>query len=189
MSAIPPLDFPERTATVNEQASTFGEHISYTTKRHSTRVRVAPVQGANANGERNVKGRLSPGENEVLNGGATKLESAGSDFRAGTRYGLRNGLGGTVNGKDMPIADAANNCTGRDARPATNLEDAHAGAKWQRIDDSCEATGDLVRLHRRFTHPVDHPSPLLGGRRRRPASSSARCAACRIPTRTSRCPD
>jgi hypothetical protein len=120
----------ERIATVNEQPSAFDQRLSYSAKRDSTCIRVASVQRANTNCECEIKGRLSPAENEILNGNAAKLQATGGELRAGASHGLRNCLGGTIDGNHTPFADPVKGCTSRGAGPATNFENAHIGAKW-----------------------------------------------------------
>lgn len=97
------------------------------------------VQGANPDGEREVKGSLALAKNKIFDRHAAVLQLACCEFGCRACNGLRNGLGGTVDGQNVALTDALEHSTCSDARTAANFQNTHARAKRQRCNEFSEA--------------------------------------------------
>ena len=78
-------------------------------------------------------------EDEILYRHATELQLARCELGCGAGNGLRNRLGGTVDGENAAFADALEHRACSDARTAANFKNTHAWAQRQRCDDFSQA--------------------------------------------------
>jgi hypothetical protein len=97
------------------------------------------VQSADPDSEREVVRSLIPAEYKVFDRHATVLELVRCELGCRSRNCLCNSLGGTVDSKDVAIADALEHGACGDAGTAANLQHAHARAQRQCFDDFSEA--------------------------------------------------
>lgn len=115
-------DLPKWIATVYIKTTAFPKGTSDSTQCSPLGLRMAPVQRTISYSECEVIGRFTLFKLKRLNRDLTKAQLSGSNLGIGSRHGLTDCLGRTIDAKDMPVlANALSDCTRRRARPAANL--------------------------------------------------------------------
>lgn len=103
-------------------------------KRDQAGLGMASVERSDTHRKRQIIGRLVLRQNEILDGDTTECQPARRQLRHRSGHGLIDGLGGTVDSENVPLAEPLTDRASDNPRTATDLENAHAGMQRKRLD-------------------------------------------------------
>jgi hypothetical protein len=138
------LDLAQWIPAVNEQLATGDERVRDPIQGAFCDHGMTTVQRADSHSERKVVLILVGGEHEVFAGHGAHAENTGVDEILCRTDELLDGFRGPIDGEYVPIwGDTTCDLAGRGARPAADLDDAHASPKRKSINDRSKAWRQL----------------------------------------------
>lgn len=139
--------FPQRAATVNEEAATRHQCGPYSWQGEQPDLWMPPIECANSECKGEVKRWFSGLQGKGLGSGNTKGQLTQADLVLGAGQSLADGRRGAVDTENESIGIATDDLPGSNARAAADLQDPHTWLQGQCVNGLKDSLGDR-RRHR-----------------------------------------